>query len=45
MSMKNRLRLPLRARSYERQFGIGVWQRVGGAVLQFNNGSYSTPTI
>ena len=38
-------RLPLRARSYERQFGVGVWQRVGGAVLQFNNGSYSTPTI
>ena len=38
-------RLPLRARSYERQFGIGVWQRVGGAVLQFNNGSYQDPTI
>jgi hypothetical protein len=38
-------RLPLRARSYERQFGVGVWQRVGGAVLQFNNGSYQQPTI
>ncbi len=38
-------RLPLRARSYERQFGIGVWQRVGGAVLQFNNGTYQIPTI
>jgi hypothetical protein len=38
-------RLPLRARSYERQFGIGVWQRVGGAILQFNSGSYTTPTI
>jgi hypothetical protein len=32
-------------RSYERQFGIGVWQRVGGAVLEFNNGSYTVPTI
>lgn len=38
-------RLPLRARSYERQFGVGVWQRVGGAVLQFSNGSYVNPTI
>ena len=38
-------RMPLRARSYERQFGMGVWQRVGGAVLQFNNGSYVNPTI
>jgi hypothetical protein len=38
-------RMPLRARNYERQFGVGVWQRVGGAVLQFNNGTYSTPTI
>jgi hypothetical protein len=23
--------------------GVGVWQRVGGAVLQFNNGTYSAP--
>lgn len=38
-------RLPLRARSYERQMGVGVWQRVGGAVLQFSNGSYQNPTI
>lgn len=38
-------RLPLRARSYGRQFGVGVWQRVGGAVLQFNNGTYVAPTI
>lgn len=38
-------RLPLRARSYERQFGIGVWIRVGGAILQFSNGSYQIPTI
>jgi hypothetical protein len=38
-------RLPLRARSYGRQFGIGVWQRVGGAVLEFNNATYQTPVI
>jgi hypothetical protein len=38
-------RTPLRARSYSRQFGIGVWQRVGGAVLQFSNGTYQNPTI
>jgi hypothetical protein len=38
-------RLPLRARNYERQFGVGVWQRVGGAVLQHNNGTYQNPTI
>jgi hypothetical protein len=38
-------RLPLRARSYGRVFGVGVWQRVGGAVLQFNSGSYTAPTI
>lgn len=38
-------RHPLRAREYERQYGVGVWQRVGGAVLQFSNGTYQTPTI
>ena len=38
-------RLPLRARAYERQFGIGVWIRVGGAVLQFSNGTYQIPVI
>lgn len=38
-------RMPLRARTYGRQMGVGVWQRVGGAVLQFNNGTYSAPTI
>lgn len=38
-------RLPLRARHYERQFGIGVWNRVGGAVLQHSNGTYQNPTI
>lgn len=38
-------RHPLRAREYERLYGIGVWQRVGGAVLEFNNAAYQTPTI
>jgi hypothetical protein len=38
-------RLPLRARSYGRQMGISVWQRVGGAVAEFNNAAYQTPTI
>jgi len=38
-------RHPLRARSYENQFGIGVWNRTNGAVLQFNNGTYQIPTI
>ena len=38
-------RLPLRARSYGRVFGVGVWQRVGGAVLEFNNAAYQTPVI
>lgn len=38
-------RLPLRARSYERQMGVGVWQRVGGAVLEFDNGTYGVPSI
>jgi hypothetical protein len=38
-------RHPLYARSYERQFGIGVWNRTNGAVLQFNNGTYQIPTI
>jgi hypothetical protein len=38
-------RLPLRAKSWQRQYGIGVWQRVGGAVLEFNNAAYQTPTV
>lgn len=38
-------RHPLRARGYERKFGIGVWNRTNGAVLQFNNGTYQVPTI
>jgi hypothetical protein len=38
-------RMPLRAKSYQRQVGIGVWQRVGGAVLYFASGTYTSPTI
>jgi hypothetical protein len=38
-------RHPLRARSYERQFGIGVWQRTGGAALYFANATYASPVI
>jgi hypothetical protein len=38
-------RHPLRARGYERKFGISVWNRTNGAVLQFNNGTYQVPTI
>lgn len=38
-------RHPLRARGYQRMFGISVWNRTNGAVLQFNNGTYQIPTI
>jgi len=38
-------RHPLRARSYENQFGVGVWNRTNGAVLDFGNASYTVPTI
>lgn len=38
-------RYPLRAKTYERQFGVGVWNRVGGAVLDHGHGSYTNPTI
>lgn len=36
---------PLRADYYEHQFGFGVWNRLNGGVLQFNNASYSAPTF
>lgn len=36
---------PLRAQYQERVYGIGVWNRLNGAVLQFNNASYSAPTL
>ena len=36
---------PLRARALEREFGIGVWNRVNGAVLYTTANSYAIPTI
>jgi hypothetical protein len=36
---------PLRARQYGREFGIGVWNRVNGAVLYTGGTSYTDPTI
>lgn len=36
---------PLRAEYMERMVGFGVWNRLNGAVLQFNNASYSAPTL
>jgi hypothetical protein len=38
-------RHPLRARGFERKFGIGVWERTNGAVLYTANATYSAPTI
>lgn len=37
---------PLYAKKYEREFGVGVWNRTNGAILYGNSGSaYSDPTI
>jgi len=36
---------PLRARTYQREFGVGVWTRTNGAVLYSGNTSYTQPTI
>lgn len=36
---------PLRAKTLEAEFGVGVWQRVGMAVLFVGGTSYVTPTI
>lgn len=39
---------PLRARGWEREFGVGVWNRTNGAVLYIDTGSagaYVAPTI
>jgi hypothetical protein len=38
-------RHPLRARGYQRMFGVSVWNRTNGAVLQYNNGTYQIPAI
>jgi hypothetical protein len=36
---------PLRAQYQEHMFGFGVWNRLNGAVLQFNNAVYSAPAL
>ena len=36
---------PLLAEYYQLFVGFGVWNRGNGAVLQFNNGTYTVPTI
>lgn len=36
---------PLRARSYEREHGFGVWNRTNGAVLYTGGGTYTDPTL
>lgn len=36
---------PLRAQYIEHFYGFGAWNRLAVAVLQFNNASYSTPTL
>lgn len=34
---------PLRAQTYEREYGLAVWERSNGAVLQITGGSYGAP--
>lgn len=36
---------PLRAQHFEREFGLGVWNRFGAAVLYTGGTSYTNPTI
>lgn len=36
---------PLRCRTYERQFGVGVQERTNGAVLYTGSGTYAAPTL
>jgi hypothetical protein len=36
---------PLRAQHMEREFGVGVWQRLGAAVLYAGGSSYVAPVI
>lgn len=36
---------PLRAKGYEREFGVGVWTRTNGAMLYTGGGSYTNPTL
>jgi hypothetical protein len=36
---------PIRAQFMETAYGFGVWNRLNGAVHQFSNGTYVSPTI
>ena len=36
---------PLRARHTEREFGVGVWNRLGAAILYSGNTSYAAPVF
>lgn len=36
---------PLRAQYLQAEFGVGVWNRTNGAVLKFDNATYTAPTF
>lgn len=36
---------PLRAQYQEHKYGFGVWSRLNGAALRFDNGTYAAPTL
>jgi hypothetical protein len=38
-------RYPFRARTYEREFGVGVWNRTAASCLYVGGGSYVAPTL
>jgi hypothetical protein len=38
-------RCPLRAETYEREFGVGVWNRTNGAILYTGGGTYTAPAL
>lgn len=36
---------PLRAQTFEREFGVGVWNRLGAAILYIGDTTYAAPTL
>ncbi len=36
---------PLRSRAFSREYGVGVWNRANGAILDTANANYTDPTI
>lgn len=36
---------PLRAKTFEREFGVGAWTRTAAAILYTGGGTYTSPTI